>query len=305
MKAAIDIGTNTVLLLIAEVEGKEIITMHEEQRIPRLGRGVDEDRVINEQAVNRLLQALEDYKVLLNEQYPEVNEVIVTATSAVRDAQNRDDILRQVKKKTGFEVRLLSGKEEAEWTLIGALSVLSESYRDEAVILDIGGGSTEIAYSRKNELLDSHSFDMGSVRFTERFLKHDPPLPDEINRCRRELENFYASKPFHFTDSVKAVGVAGTCTTLAAVLSGMKSYSAEKINGYVIELPALMNFIENYSKQPHTVMLKQNPQLLEGRSDIFLAGLLILKGFMKFYHFNSITVSTGGIRHGAIIRQTD
>lgn len=302
MKAAIDIGTNTVLLLVAEMNADEIVAIYEEQRIPRLGKGVDENRRIDEPAIQRIADVLLEYKQLIIERFPQTDSIIVTATSAVRDAQNRDEFLQEIKKKTGLEIRLLSGGEEAEWTTAGALSVLPDNFRKNAVILDIGGGSTEVAHIVDGNLRNSHSFDMGSVRFTEKFLKNNPPLIDEIEACRNEIRRYFKTQTFQFQGTVQAVGVAGTLTSLASILMNSDEYEPEIINGFEITKSGLAEFIEFYRTRTHEEMLLKYPGLLKGRSDVFLAGLLILDEFLSIHKLEQITVSVGGIRHGALIQ---
>jgi exopolyphosphatase/guanosine-5'-triphosphate,3'-diphosphate pyrophosphatase len=301
MKAAIDIGTNTVLLLVAEYENGVIKNVHEEHRVPRLGKGVDADKNINEAATERVIDALSAYRKILGADFPKVDQTIVTATSALRDANNRDEFIAKVKEETGFEIRLLSGREEAECTAAGALSVLKNMEDEEILILDIGGGSTELAQLKVAKVVDGHSFDMGSVRFTERFLSGNPPSSEEIETCRNKITEFYKSREFKVGEEVKAVGVAGTVTTLAAMALDITNYEPEKLNGYSLTLDSVRHYIDMFSKNTHEEMLAQNPVFLKGREDVFMGGMLILEGFMKQYHFDELLVSTGGIRHGAII----
>ncbi|MEX0724465.1 MAG: Ppx/GppA phosphatase family protein [Gracilimonas sp.] len=302
MKAAIDIGTNTVLLLIAELEDGVIKPIHEEHRVPRLGKGVDADKNINEAATERVVSALREYRKIITNDFSKVESITVTATSAVRDAKNREEFIRKIKGETGFDIRLLSGKEEAEWTAAGALSVLEEMGDREVLILDIGGGSTEVAQMKENSVLDAHSYDMGSVRFTERFLHQDPPTAKQILDCRNEVSRLFNSRTFSKTSNQKAVGVAGTVTTLAGITLNLKEYQPEKLNGYRLTLKDIQVVIERFSSNPSANILQQHPVYLKGRADIFMAGMLILEGFMKQFGLEELVVSIGGIRHGAILK---
>ena len=301
MNAAIDIGTNTVLLLIAKVENDHITVVEEQQRLPRLGKGVDEDRVLHYESMQRVFQVLKEYETIIST-YPDVNEVIVTATSAVRDAQNKKDFLDQVKKDIGFDVRLLSGLEEAQWTYTGALSVLEDEETKDFIVLDIGGGSTEVAHGTRDSVKNFYSFDMGCVRFRERFLTHNPPYQEEIFQCREEVEYLFNSKKFRIPKKVKCVGVAGTATSLAAIDLQLDEFENDRLNGHVIKKDKLSKSIEIFSLHTYDQLLELSPELLAGREDIFLAGLLILEGFMKYYNLDEMVVSTGGIRHGAILQ---
>ena len=301
MKAAIDIGTNTVLLLIAEQQGEYINVIHEEQRIPRLGKGVDESRLLHKDSINRVMTALGEYKHIISSQYPEVKEVVVTATSAVRDSKNRESFLSLIKDKLGFDVYLLSGDAEAQCTFLGAISVIQLNEYQQALVLDIGGGSTEIALGSKKEIEKYHSFDMGSIRFRERFLLEDPPSKESIEECRKEVKRCYASQEFTIPQDFVAVAVAGTATTLAAIDSDMVEYDANKLNGFILTQEILSKNILSFSSHTYETLLNRNPVFLKGREDIVLAGLLILEGFMSFYKIDQILVSTGGIRHGVIL----
>lgn len=303
MKAAIDIGTNTVLLLIGEVKDNRLRAIHEEQRMPRLGKDVDADSAINEASRDRVINVLKEYIQIIESEFSGTKEVIVTATSAVRDASNREEFLDYVKKETGLEVRLLSGKEEADSTFTGAVSVFGDSFSSDVFVLDIGGGSTELALGRKEELVASGSFDMGCVRFTERYLKHNPPFAEEIKQCREQVKAMFSSSKFKPEKNVRAIGVAGTMTTLAAIDLQFGGYDPQKFNGHIIKREKLSKSIELFNLYTHKQLLELNPVVMKGREDIFLAGLLILEEFLNFYRIDEIVVSTGGIRHGTLLNQ--
>lgn len=301
MKAAIDIGTNTVLLLIADVSDDGIKIIHEEQRIPRLGKGVDNSKLLHSKSITRVLDCIKEYQSIIEKEYSRVDEVIVTATSAVRDAQNRDEFIQLVKEETGFNVQLLSGDEEAQCTFEGALSVLPIEENASVFVLDIGGGSTEVALGTKNGVSDFHSFDMGCVRYKERFLIHNPPYSEEIFECRDEIKRLFNKKKFKVSKNVEAIGVAGTATSLAAIDLQLDEYESKALNGHIISREKLSKSIEIFSLHTYDQLLELSPVLMKGREDIFLTGLLILEGFMKFYNLDEIKVSTGGIRHGALL----
>ncbi len=301
MKAAIDIGTNTALLLIAEYENGNLKVIREEQRMPRLGKRVDKDRILSKESMERVISALSEYREIISEEYSSVDEIILTATSAVRDASNKKEFLSQIKNKTGFAVQILSGNEEATLTYSGALSPLTDLKTSEVFVLDIGGGSTEVAAGNKTVLKDEHSYDMGCVRFTERYLKDNPPAEEQITECRKEIKNLLNTKKFSSDASSKVVGVAGTVTSLAAIELGLKEYDPEKINGYRINRSKLQKLNKEYSTYSHDQLLDLSPKVLKGRQDIFMAGLLILEEFLEYVSADEIIVSTGGIRHGVLM----
>jgi exopolyphosphatase/guanosine-5'-triphosphate,3'-diphosphate pyrophosphatase len=301
MKAAIDIGTNTVLLLIGETVDNGLKVLREEYRMPRLGKGVDANRKLHHDSVKRVLDVLKEFKSIIDSEYPECEQIIITATSAVRDAQNKSDFINEVKNVFGVDLRLLSGDEEAQYTYQGALATLNESEKNSFIVLDIGGGSTEIASGKGKSLKTFTSIDMGCVRFTERFLLHNPPYQEEIYLCREAIQDLLIKNKLRLPRNLKAIGVAGTMTSLAAINMQVNEADYDLFNGMVIDTEALTKSIEIFSLHTHDQLLELSPNVMKGREDIFLAGLLILEGFLKYYNLSEIVVSTGGIRHGALL----
>lgn len=303
MNAAIDIGTNTVLLLVGKMDEGRFKVIDEQQRIPRLGAGVDESGRLSEAAIQRVIQAIQEYQQIIKEQYSTLEQIFVTATSAVRDAQNREYFLAVVEEQTGLKPQVLSGMEEAQYTFTGALSVLSEEISDhENVIVDIGGGSTEIAMGGKT-VSDRYSFDMGCVRFTERFLNEDPPTEDQIIVCRKSIKTMLGEYKFNFAGGSRLIGVAGTVTSLACIDKGLDSYNSNLLSGYVLSRQSINSYIDEFMQHSSAEIEMRYPQVLKGRADIFLAGLLILDEFMKKYGFEEMFTSTGGIRHGVLFNK--
>ncbi|WP_138429731.1 Ppx/GppA phosphatase family protein [Fodinibius saliphilus] len=304
MRASIDIGTNTVLLLVAKVSDGELKVVNEQQRVPRLGEGVDKERNLSEKAIRRVIDALIYFRKVLKENYPSVKTIKVTATSAVRDANNRNEFIKQVKQEAGFEVSVLNGYEEAQFTFWGSQSVLT--VEKPIAVIDIGGGSTEIAVGSPAEgLTDRHSFNMGCVRFTERYLFANPPNRNQIEDCRTEIKNVLINRPFSFAEGTKLVGVAGTVTSLVYMELGLRSYNAEALNEYQLEVATLRKWIAYIQQQNSSELIDEYPEVMKGRADIFLAGLLILEQTMELYNFDRLLVSTGGIRHGAILKSME
>ena len=304
MHAAIDIGTNTVLLLVAEVQNNILRPLYEEQRIPRLGKGVDASGNLDHDSMERVINALKEYKQILETNYSQINSLSVTATSAVRDAGNREEFIHRVKKESNFDIKVLSGKDEAEYTFAGALSMLPDT--SEAMIIDIGGGSTEIAIGENKNLIDSHSFDMGSVRFTERYLKHDPPGKNEIRQCRGAIEKLLDERLFDYKGQGKEsplIGVAGTVTSIAYMDLGLDAYDTQRINGYIMSLEQISQWTVHITDMPAGELEKRYPKVMKGRAEVIAAGILILKEFMQHYEIPKLKVSTGGIRHGAILKK--
>ena len=301
MKAAIDIGTNTVLLLVAEYKNDTLIVHHEDQRMTRLGEGVDESRRLHAQPIRRVINALLEYKAIVSDTFGEI-EIIVTATSAVRDAANKQEFLGSVLQETGLKINILSGSDEADYTYTGAISMLSNIPDTDTLVIDIGGGSTEIIVAKGSFIRNAYSFDIGCVRFTERYLKSDPPTKQEIEQCEQEIVSLFSQKKFKIDTNKVAIGVAGTITSLAALLLGTEQFEKDAVDNYPITSVQLSDSINTFSSNSHKELLEMNPLILEGRVDVFLAGLLILKSFLNLYGLDEIKVSTGGVRHGAILK---
>lgn len=303
LRSAIDIGTNTVLLLVAEQDESTVRPVYEEQQIPRLGRGVDANKTLADDSMQRVIDALLHYKQVLNDRFPDAEAPIVTATSAVRDASNRSEFIQRVFSETAWKIRLLSGVEEAEWTYAGALSMLEVNEHKSYSVIDIGGGSTELAFGNGCKLESRHSFDMGSVRFTERFLHGNPPAHDVIKQAEQHIWDQFSAYPEPvFLKDFQVVGVAGTVTSMAYIKLGLKKYDLKQISNFRLTNLDIEELFELFSTHSSEQMLERFPEVMKGRSDIFLAGIMILRGFMKHFGFTTLQVSSGGIRHGALIK---
>ncbi len=188
--ASIDIGTNTLLLLIVDVKDGKIIPLHNSQFIARLGKNVDSSGLIQKEAFDRVLNALIEFKKI-SEKFG-VERIFAIGTSALRDAKNRDEFLNFIKEKTGIEIKVISGEEEAKLTYLGAVSGLDKKFlKTKITVIDIGGGSTEVILGSGFEIEKFVSLNIGTVRITEKFLKHSPPLDEEINDAK-----FYIQKEF-------------------------------------------------------------------------------------------------------------
>lgn len=301
MKAAIDIGSNTTLLLVAEFDNNGLKVLREEQRMPRLGASVDESGILSDLSMEKAVTIIKEYHDIIEQEYPEVSEVIVTATSAVRDAVNRDDFIHSVKEATGYHIRLLSGEEEAQWTYAGAISTLTNLQDEVSVVIDIGGGSTELASGKHGSVIEFKSLDMGCVRFKERYLLHDPPFQEEIRECRMMIKAMFLKNKIKLSGKFKAIGVAGTATSLAALDKQIDEYEPDRINGHIINGEKLNKSLDIFKHHTYDQLLELSPSVLKGREDIFLTGMLILQGFLDAYQIDEIVISTGGIRHGALL----
>lgn len=303
--SSIDIGTNSVLLLVANKENGKLQVIDEKIEVPRLGKGVDGDRTLHPDSIKRVTKVLTSYKNYLEENYPEaVETTIVTATSAVRDSSNRKEFIDKVKDETGWDIQLLSGPMEAETTFSGALSVIGNTFdRGKVAVLDIGGGSTEIAVGRDRELENSISIDMGSVRFSERFLKNNPPLSEEIILAEGEIESLLNRSGMDVSSLDYVVGVAGTVTSIAAIELQMNSYEPDRLANFPLKRDVIGRYISEFSNLKSEEIESKYPLFLKNRGDVIFAGLLILNKFLEYAGKNQVIVSTGGIRHGILLKE--
>lgn len=298
--AAIDIGTNTALLLVAEIDSeRRVQPLLEEERIVRLGEGVDANRTLRETAITRVLNALQEYLAIARKSG--VRQVIVSGTSAVRDAANRNVLLDRIREQFGLEVQILSGQREAELTYCGALSNKHELQGD-ILMIDIGGGSTEFVKGRGKRVLHSVSLDIGSVRLTERFIHHDPITEAEFRDLQDYIGTTLAAKlpAVSVGETQHVVGVAGTVTTLSAMHLKMDTYDPKRVDGSRLSDETVGELIE--SLKPKTLAQRSAlAGLRPERADVILSGALILSVGMKYLGAKEVIVSDRGVRYGLIL----
>ncbi len=303
--ASIDIGTNTVLLLVANVDERGVIhPIEQQQRLPRLGKDVDKNSVIHISAFDRIAWILNEYKNLAVQLGAE--KIIAGATSAVRDASNRDEFISYLRKNSGIEVEILSGEDEASLTYRGAVSGF-QNLKKSVAVLDIGGGSTEISYltpgqHNGNSKLHRYSLQLGSVRMTERFFKHNPPHPSELQSAVQYMIEEFAQVLNPGFSSYQLVAVAGTATTLACLEQELDEFDVEKVSGFQMSRDTVSRRAMKLSTMTaEQIRLLSNTT--EGRADILTAGVLILNEVMKHFGFDSMIVSERGLRYGMILRE--
>jgi exopolyphosphatase / guanosine-5'-triphosphate,3'-diphosphate pyrophosphatase len=298
--AGVDIGTLTCRLLIADLPpGGRLIEVRSERRILRLGEGVDQTQQLSIAAMNRVLQCLTEWREIIDASH--VDAVAAVATSAVRDAGNRDEFLDRVKREAGFEVELISGEEEARRTMLGIRSGLPIDVTD-VLALDIGGGSTEFILDRPGQKPVVRSIDIGVVRLCERLLHHDPPTDDEVRQARewvaREVKVAVADMGNHHTATF--VGTAGTITSLAAMAQKLPAYEPARIHNYRLKLDTIRELEQTLlsRKKADRVGL---PGLEKGREEVIAAGAIIIRTVMEALGMSSVLVSDLGLREGVLI----
>lgn len=287
--AVIDIGTNSVRLLIADKSPDEIKIIKTGLVTTRLGEGIGEGFFLLRPAIERTLKALNSFRQEVDKAC--VDKIVVAATSAVRDAANRQDFLAEVLKQTGWTVRVVSGTEEAELSYLGAITGLKARIRNP-VVIDIGGGSTEFIWER-NDCLNCVSIRLGAVRMTEAGLG----LTD-IRKMLAELFGTVKADGFGIL-----VGVGGTVTALAAVDQKLTLYNPDLVHGYFLKRQVIKNILRNFEGMT-TAERKQVPGLQPQRADIITAGARILLAVVEGLETNGILVSETDIMYGLLIKNS-
>jgi len=298
--ASIDIGTHTILMLIADVEKNGTVSVkRDEHRIARLGKGVDEHGVIQKETFERVLDILLQLKALSDSDG--VQRIAACGTSALRDAANRQEFIDFIREQLSINIKILSGKEEAESTYLGAVSeYIDESPTETFSVLDIGGGSTELVSGTGTNVSSAVSMDIGSVRLTERILKKSPPDASALENAKQFIqEHLYNLTPL--PSSTTLIGVAGTLTTLAALDLQVKTFDSNLINRYVLTKDTIDRIFHEL-KNLTLDQIKNISQIHPARADILLAGILILREIVDKVNASQITVSDRGLRYGILLQ---
>ncbi len=296
--ATIDIGTNTVLLLVAE-RGPDgaLRAVLERATITRLGQGVDRTRVLAPEAIERTRACLEDFARAVGEAGAE--RVAVAGTSAMRDAGGGDQVREHVRALLGVEARVVSGDEEARLTFRGALSGLAPAPGSQLAVFDVGGGSTEVVFGSMNgepRVSFARSFDVGSVRLTERHVRGDPPTTEELRATRRAAADAFATVPA-LPPSAEPIGVAGTMTTLAATSLGLVPYDGARVHGLRMSREDVARVVERLAALDLAAR-RQVPGMEPKRADVIVAGGLVALALLEHWGAGSVRVSDRGVRWG-------
>jgi exopolyphosphatase/guanosine-5'-triphosphate,3'-diphosphate pyrophosphatase len=298
--AGVDIGTLTCRLLIADLLiDQRLIEVRSERRILRLGEGVDQTKRLSVAAMDRVVQCLKEWHEIIN--VFQVNAVVVVATSAVRDAENRDEFLDRVKHEAGFEVELISGEEEARRTMLGIRSGLLPSVTD-VLALDIGGGSTEFILDCPGQPPLVRSIDIGVVRLCERLLHHDPPTDEEVSQAREWAAKKTRAAVADMSNYQTAtfVGTAGTVTSLAAMAQKLSTYETARIHNYRLQLDTIQELEQTLLSRSKADRIGL-PGLEKGREEVIAAGAIIIRTIMEMLGVSECLVSDLGLREGVLI----
>ena len=295
--ASIDIGSNSVLLLIAESTDSGLVPIVEASTITRLGQGVDRDRRLHQDAVTRTLHSLENYAQLVKQH--RATQLDVVTTSAARDATGIDNFLDQAEQILGRRPRVIGGEQEAQLTFLGAVCGLALG--QSVAVFDIGGGSTEIAYgfvqpNGQPVLQAVSSLDIGCVRITERYIHQDPPSPVEIEAAHRAVDKAFETldKPL---DGVVWVGIGGTITSLVAANGALVPYDATAVHGASITAADVTKLAERLRALP-VAQRCEVPGLEPKRADVIVGGACIVERLLAWAGQESVLVSSRGVQWG-------
>ena len=298
--AFIDIGTNTILCLIAELrDGERFRVLDDLAEITRLGEGVDQTGSIGAAGEQRSREVLDRYLAVCRSLG--VENVLAVGTSALRDARNSGEVRERWRQAMGVDVRVISGDEEAAYSFLAVQRGLM--LRDsELLVIDIGGGSTEFIRGNESGVARALSIDVGSVRLTERFLHSDPVSENECAAMVAAIDREIGSVREALDGSVarlRLVGIAGTFTTLAAVEKRLERYSHSAVHGACLELTELRRQVRLF-KSKTIAELKRIPGLEPKRADVMLAGAWLAERIMTSFAAERIVVSDQGVRYGML-----
>jgi len=294
--AAIDIGTNSTRLLVKEIHGSSYLDLVRDMKITRLGENLDKTRVISDKAALRTCRAIEEYKEVINKS--NVEKVKTIGTEALRKAENSGRFQNMVKEKTGLEVEVIDGLEEARLSFLG-VTYLQETHLDKNIlIIDIGGGSTEfILGTKRSGTVFLESIDIGSVVLTENIQPGKKNIDEAIHLVKTKLtKTLQRLKDYKI---FKVIGLAGTITTLASIDLGLVSYKREKIHLHCLSFSKIISMLKSFLEKD----LEERKKIVgidSRRADIIIAGTIILKVILEHLNIKKITVSENDILDGII-----
>jgi exopolyphosphatase/guanosine-5'-triphosphate,3'-diphosphate pyrophosphatase len=299
-RAVVDLGTNSALLLVAEAGRRsEPRVLLDLCTIVRLGEGVDAARRLSPAAKERTLTCLKEYA--LRAHSLGAGRLCIVGTSVLRDAADRDVFCESIRRFTGGDVRVLSGEEEAELSFRGA--ALGLALTGEILVVDVGGGSTEVvAGSVPGGPRARGSLELGAVRLTERHLRRDPPAAAEMAALEDAVREELARAAPPVQPGARAVAVAGTATTLAAIRLGLGEYDGARVHGHTLSRDEAAGLRAHLAALP--LEARRNVVGLHSRrADVIVAGATVLVGLLDHYGCASVTVSDRGLRYGVLMER--
>jgi exopolyphosphatase/guanosine-5'-triphosphate,3'-diphosphate pyrophosphatase len=279
--------------MIAEIK-ERIEEIYDTATITRLGEGLKQTGGLSPAAMERTLNALRHYRVIADKN--QVEEILCVGTAALREAKNRDTFLELVSKQLSFSIRVISEHDEAFYTYLS----VRQNFTDETegvIVIDIGGGSTEIIYGDRENFIDFISLPVGSVKLTEMFIKHDPPLDDEIKLLRDFIKSILR---LPFGKGIQAViGTAGTVTNLGSISIGLCQWDKKQVHGLRLNIRRIDYVVDHLIAKTASERSKL-PGMEKGREDIIPQGIILLQEIMKYLGVEELIIDANGVRHGIL-----
>jgi exopolyphosphatase / guanosine-5'-triphosphate,3'-diphosphate pyrophosphatase len=294
--AVIDAGTNSSRLLVADVAGGKVSPIERRSTVTRLGRGVDLSGRLSAEAIEDACGAIGEYVALLRERGAETVEAI--ATSAVRDAENGGAFIAELRERFALSARVLDGEEEARLTYLGATS--ENVPTEPTLVIDIGGGSTELIVGTGTEISFHTSMQAGVVRHTERHIASDPPTALELESLATDVRSLIADAVGEGTSAAAGIAVAGTPTSLAAIKLKLEPYDPVRVHGHVLSLPEIQWMLSQLASAPLAERI-EIPGMHPDRAPTIVAGVVILVEAMRAFGLEQIEVSEHDILYGTAI----
>jgi exopolyphosphatase/guanosine-5'-triphosphate,3'-diphosphate pyrophosphatase len=304
-RAVIDVGTNSVKLLVADVTGREVQPVHEDSRQTRLGKGFYETHRLQPEPIARTAEAVWEFAEVARDK--EADSIRIIATSAARDAVNPIDLTQSIERASGLKTEIISGAREAEWAFKGVATNL-ELAAHPLLLLDVGGGSTEFILGHGQEKTFAHSFPLGTVRLLEKFPHSDPPTAAEFNACHDWVAKFLRNEVRpqlepalkHENGDVWLVGTGGTTSILARIERQLDRFDRDKIDRAVLTHAQVAGWGRKLWEMP-LELRKEVPGLPKLRADVILTGVLIYEAVMEEFGFKELRISTRGLRFAAVM----
>jgi exopolyphosphatase / guanosine-5'-triphosphate,3'-diphosphate pyrophosphatase len=300
--AVVDMGSNSTRLLVADVEDSEVTELERRSTVTRLGRGVDTSRQLSSEAIEDVCNTVGEYLGLMKQHEPE--QTVAIATSAVRDAENRGAFCGELRERFALDARVLSGDDEARLTYLGVAHERLQA--QDTLVVDIGGGSTELVVGSGSEVSWHASLQAGTVRHTERHVAHDPAEQGELEALANDVRSLIdkALAGSDFAHARAGIGVAGTPTSLAAIDQRLDPYDPDAVHGSTLSLSAIQRMYSQLAAKTLEERLRVTG-LHPGRAPTIVAGVVILIQVMRAFGLSEIEVSEHDILYGAALEAVE
>ena len=293
--AAIDCGSNSTRLLIAEVRAGELFPLFKTHKVTKTSEGLESSNEISKDAKNRLIKILREYLKKINTE--NVDQIFTTGTAVFRDANNSDEVIEEIRKKLDLEIQVISGQEEGYLTSLGVLS--SNDINNDFFIVDIGGRSTELIYDSENRT-NVHSLDLGVVSLTERISNVNPMSEADRNEGDNLIQHSLDLEID--TKNISMIGVSGTFTSIASIYLGQKIYNEEEIHLTTLNNSWIQDLSSQLNQMTEAQIISSYPSLDPKRAKTLSTGVLIVCNIMKKFKFQELKVSKSDILEGLILK---